>query len=104
MFGKLPDDPWFEELDPIIESWMYSSWAQDIHEKMDYAKEHGLLIGSFIDYDAAKKIMDADEKPDYMMTDEEFEQTAAQLLDKQKTPKEEEMPKQLHRRKRKLVK
>lgn len=102
MFGRLPDDPWFEEIDPIIESWMYNSYVEDIREKMEYAREHGLLIGSFIDYDAVKKIIAVD-NPDHMMTDEEFEQTTTELLGKSTAPTEEiEKPKR-HRRRRKLV-
>lgn len=100
MFKKLPDDSFFEEIDPIIRAWMYNSWIQDNQEKMDYAREHGLLIGSFLNYEAVRSIIAAD-NPDHMMTDEEFDKLSNELLLDDKKEEIKEIPKR--RRKRKLT-
>lgn len=104
IYKKLPDDPFFEEIDPVLKAWMYNSWVQDIQEKMERSKELGLLIGSFTNYDAVRKIIKS-ENPDHIMTDEEFDELSEKILTAPQTQinseQVEQNPKQRRRRRHK---
>jgi hypothetical protein len=72
MFTVKPDDDeWFDNLDPVLKVYMYEHWVLD--QKEDYDKLRGLAIleGSFVNPDAAKKMIKS-ETPDYESSDEEF--------------------------------
>lgn len=59
---------------------MYQSWIQDQEDKFEFAKSHGILIGSFTNYEAAKKMLDSN-NPKAYSTDEEFEQSTQKVLE-----------------------
>lgn len=59
---------------------MYQSWLQDQEDKLEFAKSHGILIGSFTNYEAAKKMLDSN-NPKAFSTDEEFEQATQKVIE-----------------------
>ena len=63
MRGKYPNDPEFEEMDPVLKMFMYAHWIEDQNEKVELLKNHGYLIASFIDPQAVKKIFIAKNRP-----------------------------------------
>lgn len=99
LYKKLPDDDFFEDLDPIMRAWMFNSWLEDIKEEAEKDKQLGLLIGSFTNYEAVKSIISA-ENPDHMMSDEEFDNVSQQILTKKDNEVE---PIKKRRRRRKLI-
>ena len=62
---------------------MYHSWIQDKDDQAELARSHGILIGSFTNYEAAKKMLKID-NPDFSSTDEEFEQSTRIILEARK--------------------
>lgn len=59
---------------------MYQSWVQDHEEKIEFAKSHGILIGSFTNYEAAKKMVDAG-NPTATSTEDEYDGTIKTVLE-----------------------
>ncbi len=51
---------------------MYSNWIEDQKEEYELLKQHGILVGSFTNPEAAKQMLSDDK---YSSTDEEFEST-----------------------------
>jgi hypothetical protein len=51
---------------------MYANWLEDQKEEYELLKQHGILIGSFTNPEAAKQMLSDDT---YSSTDEEFEET-----------------------------
>jgi hypothetical protein len=93
-YQKLPDDIWFEEIDPVMWLWMYESWCRDVEEKNEFAKSYAILQGSFVNPDMARKMIKS-ENPDFESTDEDYEKLSRQMI--------EDNRKTLRRRKRKLL-
>lgn len=58
IFGKPMSDPFFEQMDPVEKLVMFYNWLEDKKDNYELAKQHGLLVGSFINPDAAKKMSD----------------------------------------------
>jgi hypothetical protein len=78
MFGKLPDDSFFDEMDPVHKLWLYESWIMEQEKEAKKDKYLGILIGSFTNPEAAQKMIKV-ENPDFELTEEEAELTAKQL-------------------------
>lgn len=102
-FRKLPDDPFFEEMDPWIRLWFYEGWVheQELQNKRD--RSIAILTGSFYNPEMAQKMVKQDE-PDFATTDEE---EAMEFIRKdrarQQAQEEAEESKHLHRRKRRKI-
>lgn len=58
--GVLPSDDRIEKIDPIEKQYLFVNWMQDQTEKFEIAKNHAYLIGSFINPEAAKKLLEGD--------------------------------------------
>lgn len=71
MFGKLPSDSFFEEMDPIEKLWLYESWAHDLSEGLEKDRAIAILTGSFSNPEAAHKMYMKD-NPDIVVSDDEF--------------------------------
>lgn len=96
-FGKEPDDPWFEKIDPVKWLWMYRSWLEDIAEKHKFAKDYSILTGSFSNLDMAQNMISA-ENPDHSSSDQDFDKSTQMVLDAREPEIKEDQP--LHRRHR----
>ena len=69
-----PDDPWFEDLDPVQKQWMYESWLGDQIDDAELAKNHAYLLASFSHPEAVQQILG--EGNVHASTDEEFEESS----------------------------
>lgn len=102
----MPDDPFFEEMDPLHKLWWYESWSAKKEEEIKRDKYLGILIGSFSNPDAAQKMIKS-ENPDYEVPDEHAESIARRLHkdNLEEIEKQQTAQKKLRRRKRrKLIK
>jgi hypothetical protein len=69
-------------MDPVLKLWMFENWIADQRDKSDLAKNHGYLIGSFINPEAVKKLTDDGNK--FESTDEEFEESMKMVRESNK--------------------
>ena len=83
-------------MDPLVKTWMFYNWLADIEEKNEASREHGILIGSFFNPEAAKKMIE-NAKPQYAMTDDEFDKQMEDLF------KEDSSSKKLKKRAKKKL-
>lgn len=74
IFQKTPDDPFFEEMDPVQKIWMFENWLGDQLDKGELAKNHAYLLASFDHPEAIKQIMGGGNV--HMSSDEEFEESS----------------------------
>jgi hypothetical protein len=84
MFKCLPDDQQIEDLDPLIKIWMFQNWAADQMDQAELAKNHAILLGSFWNPEAAKKMM-GDPGNTHVSSDEEFEESIKMVRAPQQT-------------------
>lgn len=78
MFGKAPDDPYFEEMDEWTWAWLYQSWIQDQEEEFNKYKDFSLFVGSFSNPEMAQTIARRD-NPEYQVSDEDFNKSVKVL-------------------------
>lgn len=86
MFHKLPNDSWFEKLDPILKLWMYESWIQDLEDKNEFMRSYTILGGSFANPEMAKKML---EQTSFESTapEDDFDKWSEELLNDNNKPK-----------------
>ncbi len=77
---------------------MFNNWVQDQKDKYELLKHHGMFLGSFINPEAVKKMMD---QTTVTSTDEEFENTFKELVENNKLVELESNKPKRRRRKRK---
>jgi hypothetical protein len=103
-FKKLPDDNFFEEMDPIMKLYMYEHWVQDFKEKNEFARSYSILQGSFSNPEMAKKMINSDNNTYSMAeTDEEFDKRAEELLNKELEKEVKDIKVKHKRRARRIV-
>lgn len=73
-FNKMMDDPWFDDLDPMLRRLMYEHWCRDEEQQYEMLKSQAILIGSFANPEAAKAMIKTD-SPDFESSPEDFEQS-----------------------------
>lgn len=59
-------------MDPVQKMWMFENWLADQTDKMELAKNHAYLVGSFINPEAVKQLLNDNV---YQSTDEEYEES-----------------------------
>jgi hypothetical protein len=74
VFQKKPDDPFFEEMDPVQKMWMFHQWIGDQLDSAELAKNHAYLLASFDHPEEVKKILGGGDV--HISTDEEFEESS----------------------------
>jgi hypothetical protein len=74
IFQRTPDDPFFEEMDPVQKMWMFENWLGDQIDKAELAKNQAYLIASFDHPEAIKQLMG--EGNVHISSDEEFEESS----------------------------
>lgn len=94
--GKGLDDPWFDELDPVLKVYMYEHWCRDKEEEFELARSTAILIGSFTNPSAAQDMLKS-ENPDFASSDKDFEQSLKIIEESKK--KEEQKKRKRQRRK-----
>ena len=60
-------------MDPVQKIWMYENWMADQNDNAELAKNHAYLLGSFINPEMAKNILEP--KHTHESTEEEFEES-----------------------------
>lgn len=78
-FGILPDDPFYERINPYLKVWLYESWLFEKEEEIEKLRQHAILTGSFFNPEAAQKMI-KDEDPDFKSTD--LDETNKMVRDK----------------------
>src|SRR5690242_20690636 len=97
MYIKLPNDDFFDEIDPILKLFMLHSWQRDQDRDLELRKNIAVLSGYFSNPELAQKYI-KDMNPTVASTEEEFEQSTQMMLeDRAKWMKEQ---KNKHRRRR----
>lgn len=67
-------------MDPMVRSWLFHSWLQDLEEKHKFSESYAILQGAFYNPEMAKKMLKKD-NPDYESTDEDFEKASRMILE-----------------------
>lgn len=67
---------------------MFNHWIEDQKDKVELAKNHAYLIGSFTNPDAVKHLLDDGNK--HSSTDEEFDESTRMVMEANKHLHEEE--------------
>jgi hypothetical protein len=95
----LPDDPNIENLDPFMRAWMFNHWVEDYNDNWKLLENVALLIGSFENPEAVRKILGKDSET-FRSSDKDFEDTTRQIEEASKILTEKE--KRAARRRRKV--
>lgn len=82
--GKDVDDPWFDEIDPVLKIYMYEHWCRDKEEQFEMARSQSILIGSFSNPTAARDMLKS-ENPDFASSDADFEKSLQMIEESKKT-------------------
>jgi hypothetical protein len=64
----LPDDPFYENINPYLKVWLYESWLHDKELELEKLRDQAIFIGSFFNPEMAYKLM-KNEEPDFQSTD-----------------------------------
>jgi len=94
----LPDDPFYENINPYLRVWLYESWIHDMELEAEKLRNQAIFIGSFSNPEMAQKIIKSD-KPDFEATDSE--ETAKNLHEE--IVKTEQQSKRKKKKKHKVV-
>ena len=78
IYQKLPNDPFFTEMDPVLKLWMFNQWVGDHKDNAELAKNHAYLIGSFTNPEAVQKLMN---DKTHESSDEDFEESLKMVRD-----------------------
>jgi hypothetical protein len=96
-FHKLPNEPFYEDIDAYLKVWLYESWRYKLELESEKERNQAIFLGSFSNYEMAVKMVKA-ENPDMKTTD--FEATTQmvreQIIESEKASKNK-------RKKRKVV-
>jgi len=96
-FHKLPDDTFYENINPYLKIYLYESWVYDLELEAQREKNQAILIGSFSNLEMAQKMI-RDENPNIQATnlDETSKKVRESILEDNKA-------KNSKRKKRKIV-
>lgn len=101
LIGCLPDDQSIENMDPYVKMWCFYNWIEDQNDKVEMAKNHAYIVGSFINPEAVRKILD--DNNNYSTSDEEFEASSRMVIEsREKYLKEIQESGKKKRRRRKI--
>lgn len=77
-YGKLPNDPFFEDMDPFVKLWLYESWSNELEQNLDKDRALGILIGSFSNPEAARD-MHSKLNPQFVSDEESINKTMEEI-------------------------
>lgn len=98
--GKLPSDPFYDEINPFEKLWLYESWVNKIEQDAEYKKSLAILTGGFYNPELAKKMIDKS-NPAFVSSDDDFEKSWEMV---QKDKENNETTKKKRRKKRRVIK
>jgi hypothetical protein len=98
LFHKLPDDPFYEDINAYLKIWLYESWLHDQELEAQKLRNQAILIGSFSNLEMAQGMI-RQENPNVQATDldETSKKVREQILEANKVGKKKK------RKKRKVV-
>ena len=96
-FHKLPDDTFYENINPYLKVLLYESWLYDLELEAQKERNQAILIGSFSNLEMAQKMIQG-EHPNAQTTD--FDETSKKI---RKKILEDNKAKSGKRKKRKVV-
>ena len=87
-FGKLPDDPFYEDINAYLKVWLYESWLHDQELEAQKLRNQAILIGSFSNLEMAQGMI-RQEHPNVQATDldETSKKVREQILESNKVGK-----------------
>jgi len=88
----LPNDPFFEEMDPMVKLWLYESWSYEYEQKINQDRALGILIGSFTNPEAAKKLS-GKLNPQFSVEEEEVDKIMEEIAKDDKLTKKQKVRK-----------
>ncbi len=97
MFGKAPDDPYFDEIHPAVWQWFFESWAYEVQLSAEERKDAAVLTGAFFNPEMARQIWGSDDG--LRLTDEQFDRSYEEHVNVPE-PKEEPVTRRRRRRRR----
>jgi hypothetical protein len=97
-YSKELDDSWFDDLNPVLKTYMYEHWCRDQEEAFEMTRSQAILIGSFHNPTAAQDMLKS-ENPDFASSDEDFEQSLRLIEENKK----ETLPKRKRQRRKALL-
>lgn len=83
-------------MDPIMKIYMFHHWLEDANENVELFKNHGYLIGSFINPEAVKQLIGGN---NVSSSDEDFEATSRMIAEE---AKKDNLDNKRKRRRRKI--
>jgi hypothetical protein len=98
MRGKYPDDPEFEEIDPVMRAWMFFSYLQDREDEREMLENQAYLIGSFTNPELVRKML-GDGAQSVSTSDEDFEKTLEMIRKSGDIQPDKDIPKRKRKRK-----
>lgn len=99
LYGKPPDDPFYEHINPYLKVWLYESWLHDKELETERLRSQAILIGSFFNPEMANRMIKS-ENPDFQTTDVE---ATSKMVREQIIEAEREKRRNKKRKKRKVV-
>lgn len=74
-------------MDEITLHWYFYNWMEDQEEEVNKMKEFGCFVGSFHNYEMAKKIMDKDSGETIHSTEEDMQKAMDYIRNDDSAPK-----------------
>ncbi len=97
-FQKLPSDSFFDDINPLEYLLLYENWVYGIENRLEEARAHAILTGSFTNPQMAQKMAKRDKTGEFEMSDEQFEKVFKEEV------KQQPQPSKKKRKNRKLIK
>lgn len=85
--NKDMDDPWFDQLDPVLKVYMYEHWCRDQEEAFEMVRSQSILIGSFSNPAAARDMLKSD-NPDFASSEEDYQDSLKLIEENKKNTKQ----------------
>ena len=80
-FNRLPDDNFYEDINPYLKAYLYETWIFEQEEEAELRRREIIFLGSFSNPEAARRIAKSEE-PDHESSDEEFDKAAEGVREK----------------------
>ena len=80
-YRKEWDDPWFDEMNPVMKLLYYESFRQDLEDQHEFARNYAILTGSFTNMELAQKMIS---EPTYESSEEDLDESTRMVLEGRK--------------------
>jgi len=80
-FNRLPDDNFYEDINPYLKAYLYETWIFEQEEEAELRRREIIFLGSFSNPEAAQRIVKS-ENPDHSSSDEDFDKATEGVRNK----------------------